>query len=84
MQTKWFSHLKSKEEQEEFKKLVLGSGKVLDRMREICYNVIQNRELPPESYLDEPNWAFRQADRNGYLRAYREIHDLLILSDHEK
>lgn len=79
MQTKWFNHL-PKDKQEDFKKMILGSAKVLDRLQEICYNVIQNRELPPESYLDEPNWAYRQADRNGYLRAYREIAELLKLS----
>ncbi len=82
MQTKWFSHL-PRDKQEDFKKLVLGSQKVLDRLREICYNVNQNREVPTADY-DSPSWAYKQADRNGYLRAYREIYDLLDLSDHEK
>lgn len=82
MQTVWFKHL-PRDKQEDFKKMVLGSSKVLDRLQEICYNIIHNRELPPESYLDEPNWAYRQADRNGYLRAYKEIAELLDLSkDH--
>ena len=82
VQTKWFSHL-PKDKQEDFKKMVLGSTKVLDRLLEICYNVTQNRELTLADY-DSPSWAFKAADRQGYLRAYREISEMLNFSDHEK
>lgn len=78
MQAQWFSNL-SKSEQEEFKKLVLGSQKVLDRLHEICYNTIKNGELTKESDYDSPSWHFKQADKNGYLRAYREIMKLCEL-----
>lgn len=81
MQTRWFSSLKSKAEQEERKKLVLGSQKVLDILREICYNTINDGELTKESDYDSPSWHFRQADRNGYLRAYREIAKLCELDN---
>ncbi len=83
MQSKWFSHL-PKDKQEDFKKMVLGSGKVLDTLQEICYNVIKNGELAPSTDYDNPTWAYKQADRNGYLRAYHEIVAMLKLSDHEK
>lgn len=78
MQHLWFSHL-PKSEQENFKKLVLGSKKVLDRLQEICYNTIHDGVVPSKGDYDNPSWAYKQADRNGYLRAFQEIHDLLKL-----
>lgn len=78
MQHLWFSHL-PKSDQENFKKLVLGSKKVLDRLQEICYNTIQSGVVPAKADYDSPSWAYIQADRNGYLRAFKEIHDLLNL-----
>lgn len=79
MQVKWFNNLPSNQ-QEDFKKLVTGSHKVLDRLKEICYNTIQNGELTKQVDYDCPSWAYKQADLNGYLRAYREIAELATLS----
>lgn len=80
MQHQWFSHL-PKNEQDEFKKLVLGSQKVLDRAAEIVYtrSIVETR--PPIEDYDSPSWAYKQADRNGYLRAYTEIFNLLKLKE---
>lgn len=78
MQTQWFSNL-PKDKQEEFKKLVFSSQKVLDRAKEICYNTIQNGVLPSETDYDSASWAYKQADRNGYLRAYNELLQLFTL-----
>lgn len=79
MQTRWFSHLPNKNSQEEFKKLVLSSQKVLDRLKDICYNTIQDGVKTHETDYESPSWAYRQADQNGYRRAYQEIYDLLTL-----
>lgn len=83
MQTQWFSHLRSKDKQEEFKKLVLGSSLVLDRAKEICYNIVKNVDKTNSTDYDCPSWAFKQADRNGYLRAYAEILELLDVTPKE-
>lgn len=80
MQTQWFSHL-PKPEQENFKRAVLSSEKVLDRAREIVYNMIKVESLAD---YDSPSWAFKQADLNGYNRALRDVAALLNISDHEK
>lgn len=79
MQARWFSHLPSSQ-QEDFKKLVLGSHKVLDKLLDLCYTTIQNAELTKLDDYESPSWSHRQADRNGYLRAYREMADLVDLS----
>ena len=78
MQTLWFQHL-PRAEQEEFKKLVLGSKKVLDRLKEICYNTTHNEVVTHVVDYESPSWAYKQADRNGYLRAYDEIFKLCDL-----
>lgn len=82
MKAAWFSNLKA-EDQEQFKQLVKGSQKVLDRLKEICYNKLSTQEVLPASDYDNPSWAYKQADRNGYLRAFREIGDLVTLSDQD-
>jgi hypothetical protein len=72
MQTRWYQHL-PKAEQEEVKNIVVNSQKLLDILKEICYNTIQNGVKTQEADYDCPSWAFKQADLNGYLRAYNEI-----------
>lgn len=79
MQTQWFNNL-PKSEQEDFKKTVLASQVVVDRLKEMCYNKIKNEEV---SDYDTPSWAYKQADRNGYVRAYKELITLLTFSDKE-
>jgi hypothetical protein len=78
VQAQWFNNL-PKAEQEDFKKIVLGSQKVLDRLKEICYNTIQNGVVSKETDYDCPSWAYKQADKAGYLRAYNEILQLVSL-----
>lgn len=81
MQTLWFQHLKDPAKRDLFKKDVAASEKVLDRLREICYNKIK-----VESSLvdyNSPSWAYRQADQLGYNRALKEIMELITLSDKE-
>lgn len=82
MQTRWFSNV-PKDEQEDLKKLVLGSTKVLDKLKEICYNMCIVGNQPDTQDYDSPSWAYKQADRIGYLRALREIISLVDVSDHD-
>ena len=82
MQTQWFNNL-PKAEQEDFKKTILASQIVVDRLREMCYNKVKNGEVFSTSEYDTASWAYKQADRNGYLRAYNELISLLTFSDKE-
>lgn len=79
MDVLWTSHLKTKEEKEEFAKYVANSSSLLDRLGEIVRIKKESAEkarLDKEAY-SSPSWAFIQADTNGYLRAIREIEHLL-------
>lgn len=82
MITAWFQHLKTKEEQEAFKSSVNGSKRVLDRLDVICKQM-DSEALALSNDYDNPNWAYRQADVNGYRRALREIHKLINLDQKE-
>lgn len=77
----WYSNL-PKDQQDQFKQQVLGSKKVLDKAVEILYNRVQSEEEIQSVDYDCPSWAFKQADRLGYLRGVRDAIKLLeIKSD---
>ena len=39
---------------------------------------VESAELKVEAY-DSPNWAYRQAEANGYKRALRDVKKLLTI-----
>lgn len=80
MKTQWFSDL-PKADQDNFKNMVLGSKIVLDKAKKIVYNMITAGELTSLSDYDSPSWAYRQADKNGYNRAMKEVMSLLTVAD---
>lgn len=80
MHHQWYSSL-PKAEQEEFKKLVLGSQKILDKAAEIVYNMSITESKVSTTDYDSPSWSHKQADRNGYLRALNELYALLKLKE---
>jgi hypothetical protein len=56
----------------QFENLLNVNNKVLDRLREICYNM--DKELEDlSSDFDTPNWALRQANLVGQRDALRKI-----------
>ena len=77
IQTKWLEGLKDPSEREQFKQTVIGSKKVLDKAREIVYNIVKEAEKVRISDYDSPSWSHKQADQNGYVRALREVMLLL-------
>lgn len=60
------------EEKVRFEELLSVNNKVLDRLSEICYNMVKDSETNQSDY-DCPNWALKHADRIGYRRALKEI-----------
>ena len=81
LKTEWFKDLPPSE-QENFKKIVLGSKKVLDKLSQIVYNrsIIGDRVATAD--YDSPSWSHKQAHLNGKLEAYREIIELITIKDH--
>lgn len=83
MHVLWTSHIKDDEERAEFKKYIENSTSLLDRLTAIVNIKIATAEqarLAEKGYAS-PSWAFRQADLNGYLRAWHEILSLTKRKD---
>jgi hypothetical protein len=76
LKTVWFQDL-PREEQEQFKQIVLGSKKVLDKLSEIVYNMSISGEKVSIDQYDSPSWSHKQAHQNGYNAALREVLEIL-------
>lgn len=67
----WLAGL-TPEERKKFEELLGVNNKVLDRLAEICYNMIKNSEISDTDF-ENPNWALKQAHWLGYRKALRHI-----------
>ena len=72
MNTKWSSHLKDAKERKSFEEYVSNCNTILERLTDIVSSRIDELEVPKPDY-DSPSWGFKQADRIGQVRAYKEI-----------
>lgn len=82
MQTVWVRDCKSEDERIKFTELFESSSLILDKLSKILYNRINSGESVKTIDYDSPSWSHKQADLNGYLRAHKEIIDLLKNADH--
>lgn len=71
MQAQWLANLKDPD-RSNLEELILGNTKVLDRLSEICYNMLKSGDASKDDY-DSPSWAYKQADKLGYQRALKQI-----------
>lgn len=74
MKTIWFMDL-PKDEQEGFKRQISSSKDVLEKLEKIINDKIKDVVLVDD--YDNPSWAYKQADRNGYNRALTEVLNIL-------
>ena len=82
LKLEWLKDLKTDKEREEFKQYVLSSQKVLDKLREIVYNMSINEEKVKTIDYDSPSWSHKQAHLNGKQEVYRTLLDLLTFKEH--
>lgn len=81
MNTRWTSHIKSKQDREKFKKFLLSCDDAFIRLSEILQEDLDStvKEMSMEEGYDSPAWAERQADRLGKIRTLRKVVDLIDL-----
>jgi hypothetical protein len=79
--SKWFSHFKGEKDRKDFEGYIRNSINLLERLTDIVNQKILELECPSTEDYTTASWAFKQADRIGQLRAYREI---LKLTDLKK
>lgn len=73
MLTKWYSHIKDKEEVEEFQQRIILAKPVLERLNIIIEGKLATANANSTNQYDQAAWAYKQADLNGYNRAMRDI-----------
>lgn len=74
LMSSWF---KAGEDKDKFAAMIKGSGQVLDRLTEILKDKRSNNEVFRTEDYKDGSWAYRAADRNGYIRALEEIINLI-------
>ena len=77
LNVRWSSHLKGKDAKK-FEEQVRHGNDLLERLTVIINQKVISLECPTLDDYDNTSWAYKQADRVGQLRAYR---DLLKLTD---
>lgn len=73
---RWCKHLQG-QEAKEFELFVRSSSTVLERLSDIIKD-IEGADAPNKKIdYNNPSWAYRQADNNGFARALKTIKDLI-------
>lgn len=86
MITKWTQHLRDPKEKEELEKAIRSAKPVLDRLKDMVEDQIKqvaSSELDVNAF-DNPNWAYKQAYKNGYKTSLRFLETILNNLDHQK
>ena len=81
MYTMWTKHLEDINEKAEFEKTVLGSKRVLNRLKDLLdeqETALDIGETSPKNY-DTPSWAYKQAHSNGYRQCLGVLKKLIDL-----
>lgn len=82
----WTSHLKTEEDKQRFAAAVNGAEPVLERLAQIIgikEKDIDYVERSQKAY-ENPNWAYLQAHRNGYMTAIQSIKSLINLDQQKQ
>jgi hypothetical protein len=83
--TEWTKHLKDPEAKSSFEKAIYGSKDVLDHLGNTLKEkeeALDRSEINQSSY-DTPNWAVRQAHKNGNREVIAYLRRLIDL-DHQR
>lgn len=73
--TRWYDGINQKDQEARQKRfdLVMNSTLLLDTMAEIIRRDLAELDKSPLKGYDDPNWAYKEADRQGQRRALKNI-----------
>ena len=75
----WLKHLRTEEDRKEFTQYVMGCPQLLEVLENLSNEKIEISQKSVAADYDSPAWAYRQADKVGYERAWREVLELTKL-----
>lgn len=78
----WFKGL-NPEEREEMRLLLVNNEKLLDKLKEILYNIQVKKETSVLDDYDTPSWSHKQAHQNGEAAAIRKILDIITIRERD-
>lgn len=83
--TAWYNGVKTQEQKDDIKTILLNDKIILDKLSKIVYNmVIKSTRVNKADYSDS-SWAYKQAHINGELEALRKILALIdIHNDYQE
>lgn len=84
MNTKLFKYCRDEDELELFKKSLRNSKIVLDKIKNIVYNIRLESEATHSSDYDSASWPYKRADQDGYVRALKLVEQLLTIDPMER
>ena len=79
IKTEWLKGVNDPKEREKEKKIIENSNFLLDKLKEICYNKLEELDHVTKIDYDNPSWACKQAHINGEKQAYRSIIELCTI-----
>lgn len=75
--SKWLQDIDPKDQEAKDRRIdLVRSSIILDILGKIIKKELESLERSPESEYDNPNWSFREADRNGQYRVLQLIYSL--------
>lgn len=78
----WLRGLKG-EDREKMKKNVLDSTILLDKLKEILYNMQEGKREVVIGDYDNPSWSHKQAHLNGETAALQKVISLLTIAERD-
>lgn len=79
MKTAWIQSFTDEKDRLLFAEKLRAAHPVIDKLKELCYKRVEElRTTSPKDY-SIPNWPYLRADRDGQIRAYEDLIDLLTL-----
>lgn len=83
LSVEWMKHISDPKKKQDFEAVLRNSTVVIARLRSLCAeweNELNTQEMKISDY-DTPNWAEKQAHRNGDRSRLRKLRDLLASLD---
>lgn len=78
----WLRGLKG-EDREKMKKVVLDGTILLDKLKEILYNMQEGKRDVVVGDYDNPSWSHKQAHLNGETAALHKVISLLTITERD-
>lgn len=70
--SQWLKGLTDREK-EDFINLLTNNRKILDKLQEIVYNIVNELETSHKTDYDCPSWSHKQAHKNGEVEMAKRI-----------